>query len=372
MRRIGFAVLFVLGFGAAGAMSAAVVAETTTGTTSTGTTSTGTTSTATTSTGTGTTGTGTTGTTTTGTTTTGTTTRVTTTTPAPRRLPSRVRIAGVSVGGLTPEAATALVEQSVQEPLDVRVSGRRLTPSAEALGATAYVRGAVARARVARPGSAVPLVVVVKGAAVRDYVARLAKRFDRAPVDAQLALRNLAPLITRDVPGRRLARNDSVRLIIGALRANRRGPVKLHLESLAPTVTRKAFGAVIVIHRGSNHLSLYRGMDPWRTFGVATGQSVYPTPLGRFQIAVKWRNPWWYPPDSPWAQGLDPVPPGPGNPLGTRWMGLTAPGIGIHGTPDSASIGYSASHGCIRMLVPQAEWLFDHVDLGTPVFIVAQ
>jgi hypothetical protein len=276
------------------------------------------------------------------------------------------------VGGLTPEAATQLVEESFEEPLDVRVAGRRLTPTAQHLGAIAYVRGAVARARVARPGSAVRLVVGIKGAAVRDYVARLAQRFDRAPVDARLALRNLAPLVTRDVPGRRLARNDSVRLIIAALRANRRGPVKLHLEPLAPTVTRKAFGAVIVIHRGSNHLSLYRGMDPWRTFGVATGQSIYPTPLGRYQIAVKWRNPWWYPPNSPWAEGLDPVPPGPGNPLGTRWMGLTAPGIGIHGTPDSASIGYSASHGCIRMLVPQAEWLFDHVDIGTPVFIVAQ
>jgi L,D-transpeptidase ErfK/SrfK len=84
-----------------------------------------------------------------------------------------------------------------------------------------------------------------------------------------------------------------------------------------------------------------------------------------------WKNPWWYPPASPWAQGLKPVPPGPGNPLGTRWMGLTAPGVGIHGTPDSGSIGYSVSHGCIRMLIPDAEWLFDHVVIGTPVFIVA-
>jgi lipoprotein-anchoring transpeptidase ErfK/SrfK len=65
------------------------------------------------------------------------------------------------------------------------------------------------------------------------------------------------------------------------------------------------------------------------------------------------------------------VPPGPGNPLGTRWMGLSAPGVGIHGTPDAASIGYSASHGCIRMRIPEAEWLFRHVELGTPIFIVA-
>jgi lipoprotein-anchoring transpeptidase ErfK/SrfK len=52
-------------------------------------------------------------------------------------------------------------------------------------------------------------------------------------------------------------------------------------------------------------------------------------------------------------------------------MGLTAPGVGIHGTPDSASIGYSASHGCIRMRIPEAEWLFGHVQVGTPVFIVS-
>ena len=64
------------------------------------------------------------------------------------------------------------------------------------------------------------------------------------------------------------------------------------------------------------------------------------------------------------------MPPGPGNPHGTRWMGLSAPYVGIHGTPDDASIGYSASHGCIRMHVPDAEWLFDHVDYGTPVVIL--
>ena len=52
-------------------------------------------------------------------------------------------------------------------------------------------------------------------------------------------------------------------------------------------------------------------------------------------------------------------------------MGLDAAGVGMHGTPDDASIGYSASHGCIRMHIPDAEWLFNHVHLGTPVFIVS-
>jgi lipoprotein-anchoring transpeptidase ErfK/SrfK len=52
-------------------------------------------------------------------------------------------------------------------------------------------------------------------------------------------------------------------------------------------------------------------------------------------------------------------------------MGLSSPGVGIHGTPDAASIGYSASHGCIRMRISDAEWLFTKVDIGTTVFIVS-
>ena len=73
---------------------------------------------------------------------------------------------------------------------------------------------------------------------------------------------------------------------------------------------------------------------------------------------------------SAWAAGEKPVPPGPGNPLGTRWMGLSSPGVGLHGTPDAASVGYSASHGCIRMRIPDAEWLFVHVRVGSPVWII--
>jgi lipoprotein-anchoring transpeptidase ErfK/SrfK len=142
-------------------------------------------------------------------------------------------------------------------------------------------------------------------------------------------------------------------------------------EVIPPAASEQTIGPVIVIRRTSNVLTLYDGARYVRQFHVATGQAAYPTPLGHFQIVVKWKNPWWYPPPDPWAQGEKPTPPGPGNPLGTRWMGLSSPGVGIHGTPDSASIGYSLSHGCIRMLIPQAEWLFDHVTVGTPVFIVA-
>ena len=150
-----------------------------------------------------------------------------------------------------------------------------------------------------------------------------------------------------------------------------RDVVELRTRPIAPTVTRKNYGPVIVIHRGSNRLLLFRGARYWRVFPVATGQSVYPTPLGRFQILVKWKDPWWYPPPDPWAAGEKPTPPGPGNPLGPRWMGLSAPGVGIHGTNNESSIGYSVSHGCIRMHVADALWLFDHVEIGTTVYIIA-
>jgi lipoprotein-anchoring transpeptidase ErfK/SrfK len=167
----------------------------------------------------------------------------------------------------------------------------------------------------------------------------------------------------------------TTRAIVLALKTQQRGALPIAFDAIKPAVTGDTVGKAIVIRRGSNHLYLYR-VGPKskliRDFQVATGRSQYPTPLGKYEIINKWLNPWWYPPaGSAWAEGAQPIPPGPGNPLGTRWMGLSAPYVGIHGTPDAASIGYSASHGCIRMLIPQVEWLFTQVDIGTPVFIVA-
>jgi len=161
-----------------------------------------------------------------------------------------------------------------------------------------------------------------------------------------------------------------VRELFRSLKTHVRAPIVLRPDVVPPTTTRKSIGDVIVIRRGLNRLLLYDGMKLRRAFGVATGQSRYPTPVGHFQIIVKWRNPWWYPPASVWAKDAEPIPPGPGNPLGTRWMGISAPAVGIHGTPDPASIGYSVSHGCIRMRIPEVEWLFNQVEIGTPVYIL--
>jgi lipoprotein-anchoring transpeptidase ErfK/SrfK len=301
---------------------------------------------------------------------TGTTTTVGTTTPEPT-IAAGVTIGGVAVGGLTSADAYDAVNESFSQPLLIIVRNHRLAPQPAHLGAVARIGEAVARAGSALPGTAIPLAVTINRARVRSYVAVVAKRFDVKPVDAQLYLRNLRPWIAKPVIGLQLHRARAEAAIIGALLANKHGPLQFRQKVIRPATMRTNYGPVIVIRRGSNRLYLYSGMRPWRVFPVATGQSIYPTPLGRFRIVVKWKNPWWYPPSSPWAAGLKPIPPGPGNPLGTRWMGLSAPGVGIHGTPDAASIGYSASHGCIRMRIPEAEWLFGQVRIGTTVFIVS-
>ncbi|MDX6647170.1 MAG: L,D-transpeptidase ErfK/SrfK [Miltoncostaeaceae bacterium] len=63
--------------------------------------------------------------------------------------------------------------------------------------------------------------------------------------------------------------------------------------------------------------------------------------------------------------------PGPGNPLGTRWIGTSAPAVGIHGTPADYTIGSRASHGCIRMHIPDVEKLYEQVTVGMEVDIDA-
>ena len=346
MKRLHVVLLFVLGFMAAGAFSGVVIADVTTSSSTT------------------------TGATTAPTTTGTTTTTTTTTTPAPIRIPGGVRVAGVRVGGLRPSEAVAAVRDAFARPLVVVVDRSRLDLDPTKL-ASAYVETAVARARVASSGTNVDLVVAVRGAPLRSWVAHARKRFERAPVDASLKLRNGKPFLTKDEAGRRL---DGVRLterIVASLRGNTRLPVRVRTEEVAPGVSVGTFAEVIVINRSVNRLYLYDDGKLRRTFGVATGQAVYPTPRGTWHIVVKYRNPWWYPPlNDSWARGLKPVPPGPSNPLGTRWMGLDAPGVGIHGTNNPSSIGYSASHGCVRMQVPDSEWLFDHVDVGTTVFVL--
>jgi hypothetical protein len=288
-----------------------------------------------------------------------------------KRIPTGVRIAGVNVSGLDAGQAGQQISARFNTPVRFRFAQRAWSVSPERLGMTADVEGAVSRARNAGSGDDIGVSVDVNRDKARAYVVSLDEQFG---VDAENAvvtgLVNGRPQIADSTWGREVRRQTMVRAIVRTLRTRIRPELPLVMKTLKPSVSKTGFGPVIVIHRGSNSLQLFNGEQPWRSFRVATGRSQYPTPTGSFRIVDMQMNPWWRPPDSDWAKGLKPIPPGPGNPLGTRWMGLSAPGVGIHGTPDPASIGYSASHGCIRMLIPEATWLFDHVRIGTPVLIV--
>jgi lipoprotein-anchoring transpeptidase ErfK/SrfK len=284
-----------------------------------------------------------------------------------------ISVGGIAVGGLTTEAARAKITERYGTPITFYHGDRSWKVRPGELGADTAVEDAVGAAVQAHANQELRIRVGIDRAAIRSYVARLDRKYREKPVNSELiGLRNLAPAFTDAKTGRRIDREQLVGQIVRALRSSFRS-VRLPLPFLPvePELTSADYGPIIVIRRASNQLNLYEGPALARTFGVATGSSEYPTPLGEWEIVTMQRDPWWIPPDSEWAKDAKPIPPGPGNPLGTRWMGLDATAVGIHGTPDAASIGYSASHGCIRMRIPDAETLFNSVEVGTPVYVVS-
>jgi lipoprotein-anchoring transpeptidase ErfK/SrfK len=293
--------------------------------------------------------------------------------PKPQLIEPGVIVGGMSVGWLAPRTAADLLRKAFSRPLVLVVSPeQRVRATPQELGAQAKIDKAIRRARSARAGLQIPLDVEVSRAKLRRYVDKLAQRFDLEAVDAGVVLKGIRPTFVEAQDGRKLRANRTGLVIRISLATHMRDPIPLDFDVTKPEVRKVESGPAIVILRDSKSLLLWGPKKLVRRFGVATGQSAYPTPTGDYEITTMQRNPWWYPPPSGWAAESEPVPPGPGNPLGTRWMGISAPYVGIHGTPDAASIGYSASHGCIRMRIPDAEWLFQRVDVGTPVFILAR
>jgi lipoprotein-anchoring transpeptidase ErfK/SrfK len=292
-------------------------------------------------------------------------------TPTPVIAPG-VAVLGIPVGGLSSEPARDKIDAAFARPIHVVYGKERLTVPPQKLGAGAAVDAAVTSALAATPRSKIGLPIEYSKHNVSSFVRWLARRYYRPAEDSKLlGVDSYARPVISEAKTGTAVRAETMRVALEQqLRTVTRTPLRVLTRPVPPRVTPDTFGDVIVIVRGSNTLSLYSGRQLIRSFGVATGQAEYPTPSGTYEIVDKQRDPWWRPPDSEWAKDAEPIPPGPGNPLGTRWMGLTAPGVGIHGTPDDASIGYSASHGCIRMLIPEATWLFDHVRIGTPVLIV--
>ena len=124
-------------------------------------------------------------------------------------------------------------------------------------------------------------------------------------------------------------------------------------------------GDRIVVSIADRKLVLMNGDRAVKIYDVAVGKATTPSPEGEFRIINRIPNPAWYQPGKV-------VAPGKANPLGTRWMGLSAKGYGIHGTNAPKSIGKAASHGCIRMRAADLEELFDLVSVGVIVEIYAE
>jgi lipoprotein-anchoring transpeptidase ErfK/SrfK len=134
---------------------------------------------------------------------------------------------------------------------------------------------------------------------------------------------------------------------------------------------RRRYPAFITVDRANFALRVYQHLRLARSYPIAVGQVGLETPAGVYHVQNKAIDPAWHVPNSDWAGELaGKVIPGgvPENPLKSRWLGIYA-GAGIHGTDAISSLGTAASHGCIRMAVPDVEELYDEVPVQTPVYI---
>ncbi len=122
---------------------------------------------------------------------------------------------------------------------------------------------------------------------------------------------------------------------------------------------------VIVVSLEDRKLALVEDGQVKKVYTVAVGKSTTPSPTGTFTIARRVKNP-------TYSHNGKTVLPGPGNPVGTRWMGLSVQGYGIHGTNEPRSIGKAASHGCIRMARKDLEEMYELVNVGDTVKLVGQ
>ena len=116
----------------------------------------------------------------------------------------------------------------------------------------------------------------------------------------------------------------------------------------------------VVVSIPDRKLALIENGRVVKIYPTAVGAASSPTPSGTYKIAQRVANPTWYGPDKV-------VGPGKDNPVGTRWLGLSRKGYGIHGTNNPRSIGKRASHGCVRMRNSDVEDLFGRVAVGDVV-----
>lgn len=295
--------------------------------------------------------------------------------PAPVVAPAGSTVAGVDISGQDAATALATVTNAYNAPIVIRIGERVFKISNTQIAATADIQTAVNEAVARTAGGNTPVTTTYNETKLQTAVDRVIKMASTKGSAARWQLTRTKPLLklgkAGNAPDRSVIVEQAKRATaIFSLRAQQDVVPLVPVQSEA---TLEKLGYVIVVSKPSRTLTLWAPVKDKakvvKQYRVAVGAPSFPTPSGLFTIVTMQKNPWWYPPSSNWAKGSEPIPPGPGNPLGTRWMGLDREDVGIHGTPDSGSIGGYASHGCVRMLISQAEALFSRVDVGTPVII---
>ncbi len=311
---------------------------------------------------------------------------------ADRLLPG-VTIAGVDVGEMTRDQAVAAVQAEIGGDLGRQIVVEagdevwNVTPGD--LGTDAEVEAVVDEAlalnrRYAWPERVFRRILnrpIAHDALVRyrpdvpqirDFVTTAAQSVALEPSNASVDYLDGELVLQRPKFGRELVKGEAKRALRAAVLD---GSVRVELptQRIEPKVGRDELGHTIVVDLSELELTLYEGLREVRAYPVAAGSAQYPTPTGEWTIWDKRENPVWInPAPDGWGASLPVmIPGGPSNPLGTRALYLDAPGIRIHGTSASYSIGSYASHGCVRMFMDDVEELYEIVPTGTTVHIVA-
>jgi lipoprotein-anchoring transpeptidase ErfK/SrfK len=308
-----------------------------------------------------------------------------------------VTVAGVDVGGMRADRAAeklrAALGPGLERPVRVAVAGRRLALTAERAHLVADVDGMVdAALEVSRDGGLPARVwrgltgrevdkevgprVTYSQVAVNRFVRRVRRQVNRAPRDADV---NFQTASLPAIPSRtglkldaRRLRGDVEAALLGTGRDRRvRGRVRVVQPEVTIAELGQKYPNVVTVDRGAFRLRYFRDLKLAKTYKIAVGQVGLETPAGLYHVQSKAENPAWHVPDSDWAGDLaGKVIPGgrADNPLKARWLGIYN-GAGIHGTDAINSLGSAASHGCIRMAIPDVEELYDKVPLQAPVYI---
>jgi lipoprotein-anchoring transpeptidase ErfK/SrfK len=307
-----------------------------------------------------------------------------------------ITVGGVDIGGKDEDAARQIIKNEVvaplKQPVVVTYNGDDFTLSPERLRQKAHVDDMVQEAidrsreggilgRVSRYASGsevdedIDPLVGYEHSAVKEFVAEVAEQVNQDPVDARVVPSGDNLRKEAGEAGVSLNQKQMIQEINDAAQSPGREPqIQATVHETKPEITTKelasAYPRFITIDRANFTLRFFRNLKLANKYPIAVGQVGLETPAGLYDIQTKEVNPTWHVPDSAWAGDLagQDIPPGPGNPLVARWMGIID-GAGIHGTDDIGSLGSAASHGCIRMAVGDVIELFDKVDVGDPVYV---